>query len=209
MCIRDSVDPDGDTPVEDGGFRTDAPTCPQLAFHMLCSQAVLKRRRLKTFDCKTAFLTGKDHDREIYCKPPKEGLPGVLPGSYLKLVKGAYGLREAPRLWYLKAREVLGQAGFEEMQCAKACFVLIDRSRGYPVNMGMLVLHVDDACHAGEGPAYTRAMDYVRKHFTIGKEEQDDFVFLGRHVVQHKDYSIEIDQHQYIDSVQKLSLIHI
>ena len=81
------VDPDGDVPVEDGGFRTDAPTCPQVAFHMLCSQAVLKKRRLGTFDCRTAFLTGKDHDREIYCQPPKEGLPGVPPGSLLKFVK--------------------------------------------------------------------------------------------------------------------------
>ena len=51
------VDPDGDIPVEAGGFRTDAPTCPQAAFHLLCSQAVLKKRKLGTFDCKTAFLT--------------------------------------------------------------------------------------------------------------------------------------------------------
>ena len=43
------VDPDGDIPVEEGGFRTDAPTCPQVAFHFLCSQAVLKHRRLGTF----------------------------------------------------------------------------------------------------------------------------------------------------------------
>ena len=28
------VDPDGDIPVEDGGFRTDAPIAPQLAFHL-------------------------------------------------------------------------------------------------------------------------------------------------------------------------------
>ena len=200
------VDPDGDIPYEDGGFRTDAPTCPQLAFHMLCSQAVIKKRRLKTFDCKTAFLTGKEHDRDIYCRPPKEGLPGVPPGSLLKLVKGAYGLREAPRLWYLKAREILKEAGFEEMQTAKACFVLIDRSQDVPINMAMLVLHVDDAAHAGEGPAYERALNYIRSKLTIGKEEQDEFEFLGRHVVQHKDFTIEIDQHTYVKAIPKVSV---
>ena len=88
------VDPDGEKPVEDGGFRTDAPTCPQIAFHYLCSQAVLKKRKLGSIDCKTAFLTGKEHDRDIYCHPPKEGLVGVPEGSLLKLVKGAHGLRE-------------------------------------------------------------------------------------------------------------------
>ena len=29
------VDPDGEITVEDGGFRTDAPTCPQMAFQLL------------------------------------------------------------------------------------------------------------------------------------------------------------------------------
>ena len=81
------VDPDGERPVEDGGFRTDAPTCPQLAFHILCSLTVRRRRRMGTFDCKTAFLTGKQHDRDIYVRPPKDGLLGVPPGSLLKLVK--------------------------------------------------------------------------------------------------------------------------
>ena len=200
------VDPDGDIPVEDGGFRTDAPTCPQVAFHLLCSQAVLKKRRLGTFDCKTAFLTGKEHDREIYCRPPKEGLKGVPEGSLLQLVKGAYGLREAPRLWYLKAREVLIEAGFEEMQTAKACFVLRDRSGTEPRNVGMLVLHVDDAAYAGEGPIFEKAMQHLRKKFTIGKEEHDEFEFLGRHVKQHSDYSIDIDQHSYVKALERVHI---
>ena len=139
MVTPGDVDPDGDIPVEAGGFRTDAPTCPQVAFHLLCSQAVIKKRKLGTFDCKTAFLTGREHDRDIYCKPPKEGLPGVPPRSLIKLVKGAYGLREAPRLWYLRAKDILKDAGFEELQTAKACFILRDKHKGFetkrkPVN---------------------------------------------------------------------------
>ena len=200
------VDPDGEIAVEDGGFRTDAPTCPQIAFHLLCSQSVLKKRRLGTFDCKTAFLTGKEHDRDIYCRPPKEGLPGVPPGSLLKLVKGAYGLREAPRLWYLRAREILMEAGFEEMNTAKACFTLHDRSGPEPVNVGLLVLHVDDAAFSGEGPMFEKAMQHLRKKFTIGKEEYDDFTFLGRRVKQNKDFSIEIDQHDYVKALTKVAI---
>ena len=84
------VDPDGDIPVEDSGFRTDAPTAPQLAFHLLCSYAVRKQWMLRSFDCKTAFLTGEKHNRELYVRPPREGLPGVPHGSLIKLIKGAY-----------------------------------------------------------------------------------------------------------------------
>ncbi len=38
---------------------------------------------------------------------PKDSLLGVETGSPIKLVKGAHGLREAPRLWYLKAARSL------------------------------------------------------------------------------------------------------
>ena len=116
------VDPDGEITVEDGGFRTDAPTCPQMAFHLLLSYTVRRKWKLGSFDCKTAFLTGKGHDRDIYCYPPREGLPGVEPGSLLKIVKGAYGLREAPRLWYLRAKEVLLEAGFDKCRQQRHVF---------------------------------------------------------------------------------------
>ena len=122
LVIPGHVDPDGDIPVEDGGFRTDAPTAPQLAFHLMCSFAARYRWRLKTFDCKTAFLTGKSHDRDIYVRLPKEGLPGVENGSLIKLIKGAYGLREAPRLWHLKAKETVEKAGFEELRTGRGAF---------------------------------------------------------------------------------------
>ncbi len=65
----------------------------------------------------------------MYVRPPKEVLFGVPWGSLIKLVKGAYGLREAPRLWYLRIKELIEKAGFEELRTAKACFVLRDYSQ--------------------------------------------------------------------------------
>ena len=81
-------------------------------------------------------------------RPPRDGLPGVHPDSLLKIVKGAYGLREAPRLWYLKAREILLGAGWEELRTAKAVFVLRDPQKDNQM-CGLMVLHVDDVrCNA-------------------------------------------------------------
>ena len=71
------VDIDAGKLPEDGGFRTDSPTAPQVAFHLLCSEAVQRGWKLGSFDVKTAFLSGEAQSREIYVRPPKDGLPGV------------------------------------------------------------------------------------------------------------------------------------
>ena len=140
---------------------------------------------------------------ETFTVDLKEGLPGVPKGSLIKLVKGAYGLREAPRLWYLRAKDILKDAGFEELQTAKACFILRNKQGE---NVGILVLHVDDAAFAGEGPEWKAAMAKLRQGFTIGKEEYGTFNFLRRRVHQNDDFSIELDQHEYVGALEKGSV---
>lgn len=78
------------------------------------------------------------------CTPPKNDLLGVPPGSLLKLVKGACGLREAPRLWYRRARAVLLAAGMDDRQTVKARFVSRDPTTRD--TLGVLVRHVGVAC---------------------------------------------------------------
>ena len=74
IVVPGHVDPDGEIPVEEGGVKTDAPTAPQLAFHIPLSRAVRSQWKLRTFDCKSALLIGQQTDRELYVKPPREGL---------------------------------------------------------------------------------------------------------------------------------------
>ena len=40
----------------------------------------------------------------------------------------------------------------------------------------------------------------------IGKEEHTDFDFLGRHVHQNDDFSIEVDQHSYVKTVKPIHI---
>ena len=135
------VDVDAGKLPEDGGFRTDSPTSPQVAFHLLCSEAVQRHWKLTTFDVKTAFLSGEQQEREIYVRPPKDGLPGVPADALLQPLKGVFGLKEAPRLWYLAARKKCEEAGFEELRTAKSTFVIRNPDGSLA---GILVLHVDD-----------------------------------------------------------------
>ena len=98
LVIRTHGDPD------DGDFRVDAPVAPQVAMHLVFAIAASKRWTVGTFDVSSAFLTGNDHERQLYFRPPKEGLPGVPDGSLIQVKKGLFGLREAPRLWWLITR---------------------------------------------------------------------------------------------------------
>ena len=198
------VDVDAGKLPEDGGFRTDSPTSPQVAFHVLCSEAAIRGWRLATFDVKTAFLSGDTQEREIYVRPPRDGLPGVPAGSLLQPLKGVFGLKEAPRLWYLAARRKCQSAGFDELKTAKSTFVVRDPDTGEPV--GMLVLHVDDGCWAGHGPHFSKAQEMLRSCMNMGKEEEGEFTFLGRHVKQFPDGTIEIDQYDYCRQIESIKV---
>ena len=84
-------------------------------------------------------------------------------------------------MWYLKAKELLEKAGWEELKCARAVFVVRDKQGQCA---GMLVLHVDDACYGGAGPEFDKVLRETKKSFVLGAEGFRDFEFLGRHVVQ-------------------------
>ena len=78
--------------------------------------------------------------------PTAEGLGAVPLHALLRLLKKAYGLNEAPRLWYLRARQVLTKPGFEEFRCARAAFVY----RDFGAAVAMLTVNVDDGMFFGD-----------------------------------------------------------
>ena len=108
------------------------------------------------------FISWRNHASELcFCSVwvlsgnilEKQGVREFLPeyivpeGSLIKAIKGVFGLRVAPRLWYKKAKAVLEDAGWTQLASLPGVFVLgIGK-----VLKGILVLHVDDALHAGEG----------------------------------------------------------
>ena len=162
LVIRPRGDPD------DGDFRVDAPVAPQVAMHLVLAIAASKRWTVGTFDVSSAFLTGNDHERQLYFRPPKEGLPGVPDGSLIQVKNGLFGLREAPRLWWLRARTVIFEAGFTEVKACPATFALHD-DNGHII--GALILHVDDGLWTGTGSRFKSAHGCVRRAFKALNEK--------------------------------------
>ena len=171
-----------------GEYRSDAPTTAWVAVQMAKCIAANRSWSASSFDVSAAFLSGKEVRREVYIHAPMDGLPAcpqlgekaVAPGELLHVCKSAYGLSEAPRLWYLRATELLVEVGFREIPMCKATYIW--KRDGSSEAAAILSLHVDD----GLLVAAKSTLDYLKKaideRFSI-KELQDlgekPVTFLG------------------------------
>ena len=104
-------------------LRTDAPTTDALGVHLILVLAASFRWRIQSGDVSSAFLSGVFDSRNLYMRPPREGLKGVHAGELLELKKGVYGLCNAPRFRWRKLRETLLSLGFVEMRLLPFVFL--------------------------------------------------------------------------------------
>lgn len=155
----------GHTDPSIGLYRTDAPTTSHLAVLLTAAIAVSMDWSGYIIDVATAFLTGESLHRELYTRAPREGLPAVdsspamRPFGLLKILKGADGLTEAPRLWCLKARALLEGIGAQELEVARAVFIFREEGKvGIAGLVAIRRLYVDDGQLFGdpEGPRFPR-----------------------------------------------------
>ncbi|CAE7928562.1 RE1, partial [Symbiodinium sp. KB8] len=151
-----------------GSVRTDAPTTQMSAVRLAITLGMKFGWSFWLFDVSTAFLSGKAVDRDLYVQPPKD-LKCVNPAVLWKILKSAYGLSEAPRLWYIQAKDLLKRCGFEEIPWVPATF--LKKRQGKVV--AMLCLHVDDGFLAGQkGREIEQAKKEINDVFSI-KEWQN------------------------------------
>ena len=78
-----------------GEVEKDSPTVSKSTTRMLMSVAVSKGWTVKGTDIKSAFLQGKEIQRDVYIKPPCEAKRSA--GKLWKLEKAVYGLNDAAR----------------------------------------------------------------------------------------------------------------
>ena len=183
-----------------GGVRTDAPVAPQIGLMLVLLLSSHFHWTIASFDIGSAFLTGRPNSRRLYVRPPREGLPGVSCGCLIELLKGVFGLREAPRLWWENFSKILREAGFEALKSMKGVFVIRENGSIRAV----LCVHVDDGLWAGFGEKFEKAKAYVRSKLNVKKEHKQQFEFLGRTIKQLDDFTILINQHEYINKIEPI-----
>ena len=180
-----------------GTFRTDAPTTSLMATRLAKGVAAGRGWDAWSFDITTAFLSGDPTEREIYVRAPAEGLPAArnLPAikslQLLKILKSAYGLTEAPRLWYMRANRDLQKTPLQELPAARATYAAAEGGTTW----ALLCLHVDDGLLLGrnDDPRFQKLKKQIDSLFKIKEWKEPPFTFLG------VDFKVE-DSH-YVDDM--------
>lgn len=121
-------------------------------------------------DVKAAFLSGADLKRRIIAKLPADCGPilGVLGPCYMKLHKSAYGLSDAPRLWFEEASRRLRRLKIYPRKLDPCFFVWRDGAGEVAL---LLLLHVDDML-IGYNPKSKQAelkVNEIQQTFNFGK----------------------------------------
>eukprot|EP00439_Symbiodinium_sp_Y106_P070485 s391_g12.t1 len=191
-----------------GSLRTDAPTTQMAAVRMATSIGLSRGWKFLLFDVSTAFLSGKEVNRDLFVRPPND-LKCAGAGVLWRILKSAYGLSEAPRLWYIQAKELLSKCGFEEVPFCPATFVKRVRRAAKLSVVAILCLHVDDGFLAVEnGRTMNETRNSINNLFTI-KEwitvEDKPTPFLGMRVYvkngifynDMNDYILELKEGNY------------
>ncbi|CAI7871029.1 unnamed protein product [Closterium sp. NIES-53] len=113
-----------------------APVVKPTTLRTLLAGAAIKGWVVKQMDVTTAFLNGV-LEEEIFMAQPEGFDDGS--GRVLRLKKAFYGLKKAPRLWYLKLRGVLEEIGFTPSTADHSLFML-----GEGEQRSFMVVYMDD-----------------------------------------------------------------
>ena len=202
LVLRGFQDSQKDTLV------VDSPTVSKQAVKIILQYCANIHQEPHLVDLKTAFLQGDPYktgdQREVYCYPPPELTKS--PSSQDKVTlwlmrKSAYGLCDAPRVWYQKLRKAFVTLGLEPSVYDDCAYVY--RRNG--ATHGLIATHVDDLIFGGTQDFISRILDYLGKNFKIGNHSFGNFVFCGMRVQTHADFSISPDQTDYLKSLKRVS----
>ena len=183
----------------------DSPTLTKLARMLIMQYAASSHWEIGSFDVKTAFLRGKvDEGRLLGLEPPEEmrKMLGLKDSEVCRLLKGAYGLAAAPLLWFKEFRTGLMRLGFIQSPFDPCLFVLPDVD-GKP--QGMVGIHVDDGLYCGNAK-FHEVIQQLEKQYPFGSRKKRNFVFTGLQINQNQDFSIEVDQCQYVKDIDPIRI---
>lgn len=183
----------------------DSPTMSKLSRMFVMQTAASHKWNIESFDIKTAFLRGTDlsKDRKLGIEPPKEMREKLQlrEGEVLQLLKGAYGRVDAPYLWFVELKKALEQLGFLQCPFDPCLFVLTLHGETH----GMIGVHVDDGLCCGS-TYFQQKLAELEKRFPFGSKKKQNFIFTGLQISQKEDYSIHVDQEQYVKDINPICI---
>ncbi len=165
-------------------FETAAPTSSKTTLRCLLSKVAVENMEMRQLDVRVAFLNG-ELEEEIYIRQPQGFDDGS--GRVCKLQKALYGLRQAPRQWHAKLKEVLLGLGFVVSE-SDPCLYILRRKIGDLY----LLIYVDDmklAAPEGDTASLDAITKQLEQHFDI-HDEGEPRVFIGMEISRDREQRI-------------------
>ena len=187
-------------------FPRDSPTLGRHSKMLMLQLIASMGWDLQSFDIKAAFLQGKPQtDRVLGVEPVPELIKALKlqPNEVCKLEKGAYGLIDAPYMWYKAILEQLTELGFQQSPFDPCVFILRNPQTRMPD--GILGLHVDDGL-CGGNQRFKETIDKLEKKYPFGSKRINQFVFTGIEMNQHSDKSISLSQSNYVKNIEPIKI---
>ena len=178
---------------EEQNFRTDSPTCSREG--LWCCIILSNWWTLNSLDLKTAFLQGKANKRTVFVCPPIEANTNKI----WQLQKCIYGLADASRYWYLKFREELTKLGTKPSQLGVFIWSI------YSKLVGKMVCFVHDVFWGGNRD-FIYIINKSKQTFHIGAEHSQVFSYIGIHLKQNDNFSININEIDYTNSINEIKV---
>ena len=187
-----------------GSLLTDSATCAKESLKILLTILASKKWQCQSIDIKSAFLQGKNIERDVYLRPTTQKA-GVDKNCVWKLNTCIYGLSDASRHWYLSVKDELIKLGVKCSKYDPAVFYWHNNGELH----GIICTHVDDFLFGDTNEFILNVMNPIKEKFVIGSECHMVFKYIGLNVNQLSDhmYSILVDQATYIDSIQEISKV--
>ena len=182
---------------EEQNFRTDSPTCSREGIRLFLAMTAAHKWKIHSLDVKGAFLQGKEIDRMVIIRPPKEAKTPKL----WQLVKCAYGLADAPRCWYLRIREELLSLNAQPSKLDNGIFFFYEDDL-----LGLVILYVDDIMWSGIEAYMKPIITKLKLSFKISHEDDDSFSYVGLKIDQDDDYSICVSQNSYAQAIREIEI---
>ena len=183
----------------------DSPTLGRHAKMLVLQLIASHGWTLQSFDVKAAFLQGSVAGRTIGLEPVPElaRALNMAPHELCRLNKSAYGLVDAPYLWYKALLAELEKLGFIQSPF-DPCVFLLKRPKSNQIS-GVLGVHVDDGLCGGDD-FFSQQIHLLSQKYAFGAQKSGNFVFTGIELNQKGDKGIIMSQSKY---VREIHPIHI
>ena len=186
----------------------DSPTMNRQSRMLILQLIASMQWDLMSFDIKAAFLQGSTQEGRVIAIEPTIELRKAMDlreNEVCRLSKSAYGLVDAPFLWFKELDRTLRKLSFVPSPFDPTVYILHEPGQQTPA--GIIGVHVDDGL-CGGNKYFQEKLAQLEAIFPFGSKKAKAFTFTGIDLHQNANYSITLSQEKYLAKIEPIHIEH-